>query len=66
MYNLKTGNFWDSHRIGQQKYINRGDAVLVLLWTDFTHCSSVSIVDFEQLNAGSGVAITDFKLLGNC
>ena len=22
------------------------------LWTDFTHCSGVSIVDFEQINAG--------------
>ena len=22
------------------------------LWTDFTHCCGVSIVDFEQVNAG--------------
>ena len=25
---------------------------LLLLWTDFTHCSGVSIVGFEQVNAG--------------
>ena len=28
------------------------DVVLVSLWVTFTHCSGVSIVDFEQANAG--------------
>ena len=30
------------------------DTILCQLWTDFTHCSYVSIVDFEQVAAGWG------------
>ena len=34
--------------------------LLLLLLTDFTHCSDVSIVDFEQVNTDWAICVTIF------
>ena len=42
-------------------HVNVNEFVLVsllLLWTDFTHCSGVSIVDHEQVNGSWGTSLT--------
>ena len=32
--------------------VNNDNDVIQFAWRDFTHCSSISIADFEQINAG--------------
>ena len=37
-----------------QKKFKVDDVFIILTLTDFTHCSGLSIVDFEQVNTGWG------------
>ena len=39
---------------------------LLLTLTDFTDCSDVSTVDFEQVNAGWSIFIFDLILVFSC
>ena len=54
LFKVKDGNSIIMHEIFKA-YNKVIDVVLVFiltsLWTDFTHCSGISIVNFEQVNA---------------
>ena len=49
---IMSQSFWKFNNRHSQEALTWFWCLCWWQWTDFTHCSSVSIVDFEQVNAG--------------